>query len=282
MSRTHAPSLSRLVQTCLRKECDLPEAAEAGVVIAVSGGPDSLALTDVLADLRKTWRKLELLAVCVDHGLRPESAAECERVAAFCGARGVPFQGIRVQVDGAGGLQAAAREARYRALEAAADARFGPSGLIATAHHADDRAETVLLRLLRDVSLEGLGVLPPRDGRRIRPLVRATREDVLLHCERRQLTPIDDPSNLDHRFLRVRVRREVMPLLRQLSPNVTLALNTLADEARQLGEPSMLNRTQRRLLRDALAHPEQALDLPLAEDLHLVRRRSRPPGDRTS
>ncbi len=66
----------------------------------------------------------------------------------------------------------------------------------------------------------------------------------------------------------------MMPLLRQLSPNITLALNTLADEAGQLGEPSLLNRTQRRLLRDALEHPEQTLDLPLARDLHLVRRRS--------
>lgn len=277
MSRTHAPSLSRLVQTCLRKECGLPETAAAGVIIGVSGGPDSLALADVLASVRKTWRRLDLLAVCVDHGLRPESAAESTYVADFCRARELPFLGVRVQVDGDGGLQAAARTARYRALEAAADAHFGPGGLIATAHHADDRAETVLLRLLRGVSVQGLGVLPPRDQRRIRPLLRATRQDVLLHCERHQLAPLDDPSNLDHRFLRVRVRNEVMPLLRQLSPNITLALNTLADEAGQLGEPSLLNRTQRRLLRDALEHPEQTLDLPLARDLHLVRRRSAPP-----
>jgi len=273
MSRSHAPSLHRLVQTCLRKECGLDEATAAGVIVAVSGGPDSLALADVLGALRSKWKHLQLLVVSIDHGLRPESQVEGAQVERFCRARELPFRGVRVDVTGPGGLQAAARQARYRALEAAADEHFGPSGLIATAHHADDRAETLLLRLLRGVSLEGLAVLPPRDQRRIRPMLRATREDVRLHCERHALEPIQDPSNADPRFLRVRVRRELLPLLAELSPNIVPALNTLADEAAQLDTPSLLNRTQRRLLRDALEHPDRALDLPLLQDLHLVRKR---------
>jgi len=276
MSRSHAPSLHRLVQTCLRKECGLSEAEPAGVVVAVSGGPDSLALADVLGSLRPKWQHLQLLVVSVDHGLRPESQDECAHVERFCQTRELPFRSMRVDVTGSGGLQAAAREARYQALEAAADERFGPSGLIATAHHADDRAETLLLRLLRGVSLEGLAVLPPRDERRIRPMLRATREDVRIQCERHSLDPISDPSNTDPRFLRVRVRRELLPLLTELSPNITAALNTLADEASQLGAPTLLNRAQRRLLRDALEHPDRALDLPLLQDLHLVRKRRAP------
>lgn len=281
MSRSHGPSLSRLVQTCLKKECGLPESTSAGLVVAVSGGPDSLALADVLSDSRKRWRKLRLLVVSVDHGLRSESAGECARVASFCQARDLPFTSVRVKVTGEGGLQAAAREARYAALEQAAEAHFGPDGLIATAHHADDRAETLLLRLLRGVSLEGLGVLPPRDGRRLRPMVRARRSDVLLHCQRHQLEPVLDPSNVDQRFLRVRVRTELLPLLVGLSPQVVDALNTLADEAGQLGQPTLLSRTQRRQLRDALENPALALDLPLARDLRLVRTRHAGPTSAT-
>lgn len=273
MTRSHGPSLSRLVQTCLRKECGVPEDAQVGIVVAVSGGPDSLALADVFAKLRDQWQSLRLLVVSIDHGLRPESAGEVRMVEHFCHARELPFLGMRVDVSGTGGVQAAAREARYAALERAADETFGPTGLIATAHHADDRAETVLLRLLRGTSLEGLGVLPPKDQRRIRPMLRANRSDVLVHCERHDLRPVSDPSNADRRFLRARVRSELVPLLQDLSPNVTAALNTLADEAALLGTPSLLNRTQRRLLRDALENPHHALDVPISEDLHLVRRR---------
>jgi len=271
MSRTHGPTLSRAVQTCLEKECGMNERTETGVVVAVSGGPDSLALADVLGDLRRKWRGLRLLVACVDHGLRPESAAELQRVRTFCAERDLPFVGLVVSVDAAGGVQAAAREARYRALESAAEGHFGPAGLIATAHHADDRAETVLLRLLRGVSLEGLGVLPPKDGRRLRPMVRATRRDVLLHCERHGLDPVRDPSNEDPRFLRARVRMELLPLLVDMSPQVVDALNTLADEATLLDGPTLLTRAQRRLLRSALENPHLPLDLPLASGLRVVR-----------
>jgi tRNA(Ile)-lysidine synthase len=271
MTRTHGPTLSRLVETCLEKECGLDKKAASSIVVAVSGGPDSLALADVLADLRRKRSGLRLLVASVDHGLRQESATEVERVRAFCAARELPFVGLTVEVDGTGGVQAAAREARYRALEETAEIHFGSAGLIATAHHADDRAETILLRLLRGVSLEGLGVLPPKDGRRIRPMVRATRRDVLSHCERHGLDPVHDPSNEDPRFLRARVRIELLPLLVDMSPQVVDALNTLADEATQLDGPTLLTRAQRRLLRSALENPSLPLDLPLAGGLRVVR-----------
>jgi tRNA(Ile)-lysidine synthase len=271
LTRTHGPTLSRLVETCLEKECGLDKRTDFGLVVAVSGGPDSLALADVLADLRRKRSGLRLLVACVDHGLRQGSATEVERVRAFCAERDLAFVGLKVDVDGTGGVQAAARDARYRALEETAEAHFGSAGLIATAHHADDRAETVLLRLLRGVSLEGLGVLPPRHGRRIRPMVRATRQDVLLHCQRHGLDPVQDPSNEDPRFLRVRVRQELLPLLVNLSPQVVTALNTLADEAAQLEGPTLLTRTQRRLLRSALENPHLPFDLPLASGLRVVR-----------
>jgi tRNA(Ile)-lysidine synthase len=145
-------------------------------------------------------------------------------------------------------LQARAREARYAALREAAAPH---DALIATAHHADDRAETVLLRLLRGAGPRGLAVLPASARDLIRPLLRATKRDVLAHIHRHRLDFAQDPSNADAAFLRVRVRHELMPLLSDLSPQIVRHLNALADalegtELPDLGELEEhgLNRAQ--------------------------------------
>src|SRR5690606_13453664 len=156
--------------------------------------------------------------------------------------------------------------ARYAVLDARAREL---DAWLCTAHHADDRAETVLLRLLRGAGPDGLAALPPRAGRRVRPMLRASRADVLRHVQRHALSVAEDPSNRDPRFLRVRVRRELLPLLRELSPNIVGHLNALAE---QLEDPSLadehaaaggperassrrpqLNRAQIRSLQQALA-----------------------------
>lgn len=239
-------------------------------MLAVSGGPDSLALCDVLAQLREELR-LELLVASVDHGLRPEAREEVFKVGTFCEELGLPFRQVVVTVESEGGLQAAARRARYAALRRLAAGEFGPGALIATGHHRDDRAETVLLRLLRGTSLEGLHVLPARQGDLLRPMIRASREDVLMHCKRRGLTPVADPSNDNRNFLRVRVRQELIPLLEDMAPGIVASLNSLADEAGRLDEPLGLNREQRRQLRRALADRRSAIDLPLPSGLRLLR-----------
>jgi tRNA(Ile)-lysidine synthase len=139
--------------------------------------------------------------------------------------------------------------------------RFGAE-LIATGHHADDRAETVLMRLLRGAGPRGLAVLPARSGGRVRPMIRARKADVLAHLERHAIDYVDDPSNQDRRFLRVRVRLELLPLLEALSPRIVEHLNALADQIeagappRLLdanGEPIVLGREQARQLRRAQA-----------------------------
>jgi tRNA(Ile)-lysidine synthase TilS/MesJ len=133
-----------------------------------------------------------------------------------------------------GNLQARAREARYAALRAAAAAAGAP--LIATAHHADDRAETVLLRLLRGSGARGLAVLPPRNGDLVRPFTKARRKDIEAHLARHGVAFARDPSNDDPRYGRARVRNEVLPLLETLSPGVVAHLNALADELAALRE----------------------------------------------
>jgi tRNA(Ile)-lysidine synthase len=222
--RSHPPTLITLASRTLREECGVGRGAR--LLCAVSGGPDSMALLDVLAHLAPKFG-YELVAHGVDHGLRAEARAELDLAERHARALGVVFERTHVSVAPGGNLQARARTARYAALEHAA--RRAGAGLIATAHHADDRAETVLLRLLRGSGPRGLAVLPARTENRLRPLLRARRSDILLHLARHRVPFAQDPSNRDRRHLRVRVREELMPLLVELSPGIVAHLNALAD-----------------------------------------------------
>ncbi|MCC6557990.1 MAG: tRNA lysidine(34) synthetase TilS [Polyangiaceae bacterium] len=217
------------------------------VLCACSGGPDSTALLHALALLRPRLGH-EVVAHGVDHGLRTGAGAELALARDLAARLGVPFAATRVDVAPGSNLQARAREARLAALAAAAEAH-GASA-IATGHTADDRAETFLLRLLRGAGPHGLAVLPPRaplppartpasredqpapsahNVELIRPLLLARRSDVLAHLRRHELAFAEDPSNADPRFLRARVRRELIPLMEDLSPGIVDHLSALAD-----------------------------------------------------
>lgn len=223
MPRSHPPTLITTARRTLREECG--PLAGCTVLAAVSGGGDSQAMLSVLARLAPEFG-FRLLAHGVDHGLRPAAAAELSLAEALATKLGVPFARTQLELRRGGNLQARAREARYAALREVAAPH---AALIATAHHADDRAETVLLRLLRGAGPRGLAVLAPRAQDVIRPLVRAGKRDVQLHLERHCLDFAEDPSNKDAAFLRVRVRHEALPLLEQLSPQIVRHLNALAD-----------------------------------------------------
>ena len=231
MARSHPPTLITLVTRALREECGVTRGTR--VLLALSGGGDSMALLHVLALLSKK-QGFSLDAHGVDHGLRAEAAAELDRAQAQCEALGVPFTRTVLALEEGGNLQARARDARRAALSAAAQAL--DAELIATAHHADDRAETVLLRLLRGAGPRGLAVLGPRTGVWIRPQGRARKSDIALHLMRHRLAFADDPSNLNRRFLRTRVRYELLPLLEQLSPQIVGHLCALADALGEHGE----------------------------------------------
>jgi tRNA(Ile)-lysidine synthase len=226
MPRSHPPTLITLARAAFRDGTLAPRGSR--VLVAVSGGPDSMALLHVMALLRSKLG-IGLFAHGVDHGLRAEAAAELDVAAAMASELDVPFTRSRLKVEPGGNLQARARGARWEALRGAAS-RSGATA-IATGHHADDRAETLLMRLLRGTGMRGLAVLPPRDGDRIRPLLRARRQDVLAHVARHGIPHADDPSNRDPRFLRSRVRHELMPALQRLSPRIVEHLCALADEA---------------------------------------------------
>jgi len=233
------------------------------VMVACSGGPDSMALLHVLALMRKK-RKHEVIAAGIDHGLRPEAVAELNLVARVAKEQDVPFTKTKVNLEEGGNLQERARQARHEALAKAA-AKAGATH-IALGHTADDRAETVLMRILRGTGPRGLAAMPAEapplvgDVPLIRPLIAARRKDVMAHLRRHGVPWAMDPSNFDSRFLRVRVRREVLPLLEDLSGRVVEHLCALADQAAEEipvvdGDDPLesLNAAQREALERAIA-----------------------------
>jgi tRNA(Ile)-lysidine synthase len=197
-----------------RFRCGLEALAAAGdeLAIAVSGGPDSVALL-LLAHAAFPGR---VHAATVDHGLRPESAAEAEAVARLCGKLGVPHRILSTQVERSGqGLQAAARDARYAALAGWMEERG--LRLLLTAHHSDDQAETLLMRLNRGSGVAGLagvraaGAVPGSEGRLrlCRPLLGWRRSELQEVVDSAGLEAAQDPSNSDEAYDRARLRRQL-------------------------------------------------------------------------
>lgn len=181
---------------------------------AVSGGADSLALLVLACEAG-----CAVTAIHVDHGLRPGSAAEAGVVAAAAGRFGAAFRAERVEVADGPDLEARARAARRRVLP--------PDH--ATGHTADDRAETVLLALLRGAGIDGLAALVPSPRH---PIVGLRRAETHALCAALDLAPVVDPSNADSRFRRNRVRHEVLPLLDDVAGrDVVPLLCRLADLA---------------------------------------------------
>ncbi|HEY4394193.1 MAG TPA: tRNA lysidine(34) synthetase TilS [Polyangia bacterium] len=213
------------------------------VIVAVSGGPDSMALLHLLWEARERLG-VELVVAGVDHGLRPAAAEELALVRARAEALGLPF--ARLWVDVAGGKrgpswQDAARRARLAVLEALAVERRAQR--IALGHQADDQAETVLFRIVRGTGLAGLAGIPYRRGPFIRPLLDVRRAEVLRYLRRRSIPFVDDPSNADPRYARARVRHRLLPLLAEENPRVVEALVALAAAARAPGPRDELTAT---------------------------------------
>lgn len=197
------------------------------VHVAVSGGPDSMALLWGLYLLREKWG-VTLCAAHFNHGLRgAESDGEEDFVRRFCALHEIPLEVGRAAVTlGEKGLEAAAREARYRFLESL-------PGKIATAHTADDNTETVLMHLVRGTGLRGLGGIAPVRGQIIRPMLTVTRQQVMAFLQEYHIPFCEDSSNQSDDFLRNRLRHHVMPLLREENPRLVTRVTDLALLLRQ-------------------------------------------------
>ncbi|WP_041284710.1 tRNA lysidine(34) synthetase TilS [Desulfoscipio gibsoniae] len=207
------------------------------VVVGVSGGPDSMALLHILYRLQETL-EIKLVVAHLNHQFRGSeaeadahfvlNAARRLQLTAFVEARDVPAysrgRGISPQV--------AAREVRYNFLDEVA-VKTGASK-VALGHHADDQAETILLHILRGTGAGGLkGMLPVRDDFYIRPLLAVRRRDIEDYCQRHDLATRQDSSNTKPKYLRNRVRLELLPILeKRYNPNLVESLNRLAEICR--------------------------------------------------
>ena len=205
------------------------------VICAVSGGADSVALLFAFY-LLKDKLQITLEAAHFNHHLRgAESDGDEAFVKELCDRYDIPLHLGGAEVTaGKKGLEAAARDARYAFLQ-------GLSGKIATAHTADDNAETVLMHLIRGTGLKGLGGISPVRGNIIRPMLKCTRQDVEAFLEEWCLSHIEDSSNGSDAFLRNRIRHHVMPLLKQENPKLA---ENLTDMALRLREDEILLSSQ--------------------------------------
>jgi tRNA(Ile)-lysidine synthase len=205
------------------------------LLVAVSGGPDSVALVALLHRLRTPWR-LTLSAVHGNYGLRgSESDDDQEFVEALCQRLEIPLHTMQLNVQNRArgtSLQAAARDLRYDGVTTIAQ-RCG-ADRIAVGHTADDQAETVLLWMLRGAGLSGISGMPAcRDGIIVRPLYETRRREILAYLQGEGLSFRRDSSNNKLIYLRNRIRHEIVPVLQRVSPSAVKALCRLADVCRE-------------------------------------------------
>lgn len=254
------------------------------VLVAVSGGPDSVALLSVLASLAPA-KRLTLSALHINYGLRGEESEEDARfVSHLCAELGVPLTCERIDLSHASNqskgmsLQTRAREARYAALQRTAVARGAAK--IALGHTADDQAETLVMWMLRGSGAAGLaGIRPVRDAVYVRPLLDVSRTDVLAYLNAKGVPFRMDSSNAKPLYLRNRIRHELLPLLKQFNPAVVEALTRQADILRdddrcleQWASEWIVRHVQRGDDR-SLAVPRTALrELPVALQRRVIRR----------
>lgn len=247
------------------------------VIAAVSGGADSVAMLFALYLLRDELG-ITLEAAHFNHHLRgAESDRDEAFVTDFCGRYDIPLHlGSGRIVPGKKGLEAAARDARYAFL------RRLP-GKVATAHTADDNAETVLMRLIRGTGLKGLGAIAPVSGNVIRPMLTVTRDDVETFLEEYALPHVEDSSNGTDDFLRNRIRHGILPLMRAENPRIGENLSAMAlllrqDEAclqamipeEQVPDVSRLKAMEPALRRRALERFLKAQGVREPEQIHIL------------
>ncbi len=269
--------LTHLVRTVREHQLFIPGQH---LLVAVSGGPDSVALLSLLHHLASSWR-LRLTAVHCNYGLRGvESDGDESFIKTFCRERQLSLVIHRpklVKRRQRSSLQAAARDARYDFMKQLAH-EVG-ADCIAVGHTANDQAETVLMWLLRGAGMAGLAGMPyAREDRIIRPLLAATREEVVAYLDHEGLTYRRDSSNEKPLYHRNRIRKELLPVITELTPAAVRVLQRQADLLRE--DEQYLEQITNELVRTLVSHESRGvqrvdrqalIELPVALQRRLVR-----------
>lgn len=201
------------------------------LVVAVSGGLDSVVLLDLLLQVRDELA-LELVVAHVDHGLRRGSAKHAKFVAKLAAGYGLPFHVTELDLPAAGNTEAVARDARYEWLEKIRIRE--KAAYVVTAHQADDQVETLLLHLARGSGLAGMAGMQMETGKLLRPLLEVPRKTLTRYARRRKLAYRLDPTNRNVRLARNRVRRQIITSLQKINPQlvetVTQSMRVFSDD----------------------------------------------------
>ena len=204
------------------------------LIVAVSGGPDSVCLLDILNSIKDESR-VKLVVAHYNHGLRQgEDESETRSVRQLATSMNLPFETGKASLlthENSASIEEKARNARYGFLEGIMNRLHAHK--IAMGHNLNDQAETVLMRLFRGSGSSGLAGIPPcRDNAIIRPLIEIKRDEIESYLKEREISYVTDSSNYDTRYLRNRIRLELIPLLLQYQPRLIEHLGQLADMMR--------------------------------------------------
>lgn len=212
------------------------------IVIGVSGGPDSMALLNILISLKKDKKlNYEIVVAHINHQIRPEAEAETKYVEDFCKSKGVKCFIKREKVEQLAkkqkiGTEEAGRKLRYSFFEEVA--KTVNASKIATAHNANDNAETVLMNLIRGSGTSGLkGIEAKRENKYIRPLIECTRKEIEKYCNENNLEPKQDKSNKENIYTRNKIRNILLPLIEnEFNPNIVNSLNRMSKIVKEENE----------------------------------------------
>ena len=208
------------------------------IVLAVSGGPDSLAMLHVLNEIKKEEKiKFEIIVAHVNHMIRKEAKADEEFVKNTCNQMGVEFYTKRIDVqkmanNNKTGLEETGRKVRYEFFEEILNKT--KSNKIAIAHNKNDKAETVIMNILRGSGIKGLIGIEEKNKHYIRPLLNCTRNQIEEYCKQNKLNPRIDKTNFENKYTRNKIRNVVIPYIKkEFNPNIIETINRLSDLTKQ-------------------------------------------------
>jgi tRNA(Ile)-lysidine synthase len=227
---------TNLEQTVLNtvKKYDLIKNGD-NIVVGVSGGPDSMTLLNVLLNIKENYKfNFKIIVAHINHMIRVEADMETKYVQEFCEAKGIECFIKREKVEELAkkdkiGTEEAGRKLRYSFFDEVA--KSTNASKIATAHTANDNAETVLMNIIRGSGISGLkGIEPIRENKYIRPLIECTRAEIEDYCDKQQLQPKIDKSNMENIYTRNKIRNLLIPFIQEnFNPNIVSSLNRLSE-----------------------------------------------------
>lgn len=250
------------------------------IIVGLSGGPDSISLINVLDEIRKdktTGLEFGIIAAHINHNIREEAKSDEDYVVKYCKEKNIEVYVLSIDINKKAkeekkGTEETGRNARYEFFEQILIKT--KANKIATAHTANDNAETVLMNIIRGSGTSGLkGIRPIRDDKFIRPLIETTREEIEEYCKKNNLNPRIDKTNFENDYTRNKTRNILIPLIKeQFNPNIIMTINRLSDIINEENEylEKLTKQKYKEILIEEKIGKQIVLDLKLFNEQDLV------------